>query len=219
MAKPKPAKSLLTCSECGTTNCSQRQQKFPDFCLTEAADPKVVADIVRRLKGNSLDARMARASAEIEGEYYGRATRVEEIVMFAKRIGAERIGIASCLGLIEESRIFVKVLRANKLEPYTVVCKVGAVDKTEIGLPEKVKIHGGGHESMCNPIMQAKLLNAHKTQLNVLVGLCVGHDSLFIKYSKAPVTTLIVKDRVLAHNPAAALYTSRFYYKRLLNPQ
>jgi uncharacterized metal-binding protein len=219
MAKPKPANSPLTCSDCGAPNCAQRQQTFPHFCLTESADPKQVAGIVRRLRGNNLDARMARASAEIEAEYYGRATRVEEIVMFAKRIGAERVGVASCLGLIEESRLFVKVLRANKLQPYTVVCKVGAVDKTEIGLGDQAKIRPGAHESMCNPILQARTLNAQKTQLNVLVGLCVGHDSLFIKYSKAPVTTLIAKDRVLVHNPAAALYASRFYYKRLLDPK
>ena len=37
--------------------------------------------------------------------------------------------------------------------------------------------------------------------MNFLVGLCVGHDSLFIKYSEAPRTTLVTKDRVLAHNP------------------
>jgi uncharacterized metal-binding protein len=224
MAKPKTTKAQannasLTCTECGTRNCSRLEQKFPGFCLTESADPKQVTQIVRRLRGNSLDARMARASAEMEGEFYGKATRVEEIAIFAKRVGAKRIGVASCMGLIEESCTFVKVLRAHQLEPYTVVCKVGAVDKTEIGLPDRAKIRPGTHESMCNPILQARLLNAQKTQLNVLVGLCVGHDSLFIKYSKAPVTTLIVKDRVLGHNPAAALYTCNFYYRRLLNPE
>ena len=31
-------------------------------------------------------------------------------------------------------------------------------------------------------------------------------------------TYLVVKDRVLAHNPAAALYTKGSYYKRLLSP-
>ena len=30
-------------------------------------------------------------------------------------------------------------------------------------------------------------------------------------------TTFIVKDRVLGHNPAAALYTAKFYYKRVLD--
>jgi uncharacterized metal-binding protein len=90
------------------------------------------------------------------------------------------------------------------------------VDKTAIGIPEKLKIKPGCHEALCNPVLQAQLLNAQKTDLNVVVGLCVGHDSLFMKHSEAPVTTLITKDRVLGHNPAAALYTSNFYYKRLM---
>lgn len=44
---------------------------------------------------------------------------------------------------------------------------------------------------------------------SAVVGLCVGHDSLFIKFSEAPVTVLIAKDRVLAHNPVGALYCAR----------
>jgi uncharacterized metal-binding protein len=51
--------------------------------------------------------------------------------------------------------------------------------------------------------------------LNILLGLCVGDDTLFIKHSKAPVTVLAVKDRVLAHNPLGALYTARNMYPRL----
>ena len=89
-------------------------------------------------------------------------------------------------------------------------------DKTEIGVPEGSKVEIGCHESLCNPVMHAKLLNKEKTDLNVIVGLCVGHDSIFIKYSEAPVTTLITKDKVLVHNPVAALYASAHYYKRLL---
>jgi len=52
-------------------------------------------------------------------------------------------------------------------------------------------------------------------ELNVLIGLCVGHDSPFFGYSEAPVTVLMVKDRVTGHNPAAALYSSESYYRRL----
>ena len=62
-------------------------------------------------------------------------------------------------------------------------CKVGSVDKTDIGLDPKYICKTG--PVMCNPILQAKLLNKAGTQLNVVVGLCVGHDSLFYKYSKA----------------------------------
>ena len=54
------------------------------------------------------------------------------------------------------------------------------------------------------------------TQLNILLGLCVGHDSLFIKYSEAPVTVFAVKDRVLGHNPIAAIYTANSYYNKKL---
>ena len=53
--------------------------------------------------------------------------------------------------------------------------------------------------------------------MNFTVGLCVGHDALFNKYSEAPVSALIVKDRVTGHNPAAALYLSDGYYKKLYN--
>jgi len=72
---------------------------------------------------------------------------------------------------------------------------------------------------MCNPILQARLLAKQNTELNVVIGLCVGHDSLFIKYSQAPVTYLVVKDRVLAHNPVGALYTGGTYYKKLFNEE
>jgi uncharacterized metal-binding protein len=124
--------------------------------------------------------------------------------------------VATCIGLLEESKIFIKILKANELKAYTVICKVGSVDKTQIGIPEELKVQKGSYEAICNPILQAKLLNRQKTDLNVIVGLCVGHDSLFMRHSKAPVTTLITKDRVLGHNPAAALYNTGYYYKKLL---
>jgi uncharacterized metal-binding protein len=213
---PKPGD--LSCSECALVNCYRRSKTYPSFCLTEATDPKQLEAVVQRYRRKGEDARIARAAADVEGTYYGKLTRVEEIIAFANRIQARRIGIATCIGLIEETRAFVKVLKLRGLEPYSVLCKVGSIDKTEIGIPEDLKIQKGCHESICNPIMQARLLNEQKTDLNVVVGLCVGHDSLFIKYSDAPVTTLITKDRVLAHNPAAALYTCNFYYKRLLDP-
>ncbi len=207
--------SELTCSDCGVPNCYRQDRKYPDFCLTEAVEPVELDGITSQYRGEGIDARIARASAEVEGTYYGQLTRVEETIAFANRIGAKKIGLATCIGLSEETRILVKVLKINGLEPYSVICKIGAVDKSKIGIEDDFKIQKGSHESMCNPILQARLLNEQHTDLNVIVGLCVGHDSLFIKYSDAPVTTLIAKDRLLAHNPAAALYTSGFYYKRL----
>ena len=162
------------------------------------------------------DNRIAVAAAQVEYEGYGKRTRVEEIIQFARKIGAKKIGIATCLGLIEESRILTKVLRNNGFEVYGVVCKCGATPKVDIGIPKECEAVGA---NMCNPILQAELLNDAKTDLNLIVGLCVGHDSLFMKHSDALCTSVITKDRVLAHNPAAALYTSNMYYSRLLEEQ
>ncbi|HVJ06654.1 MAG TPA: DUF1847 domain-containing protein [Candidatus Saccharimonadales bacterium] len=212
-------KSDPTCSSCGLLSCYRRDKDFPPFCLTQSADGNALAEVVESYRGGGEDARISRAAAEVEGTYYGKLTRVEEIIAFANRIDARRIGIATCIGLIEETRLFVKILEKHDLETYAVLCKVGSVDKTEVGIPDDLKIMKGCHESLCNPIFQARILNEQETDLNVIVGLCVGHDSLFMKHSEAPVTTLVTKDRVLAHNPAAALYTSGFYYKRLLSPE
>ncbi len=209
-------KKNLSCSDCGVLNCYRKEKSFPEFCLTTQTPDAEIEKVNELYRKDELVAKISRAAAEIEGTYYGKLTRVEEIVAFAKRIGAKKIGIATCIGLMSEAKTFAKILKAKGLESYSVICKVGSTDKTEVGIPEELKVQKGCHEALCNPVLQARLLNKEKTELNVIVGLCVGHDSLFIKYSKAPVTTLITKDRVLGHNPAAALYTSGFYYKRLL---
>lgn len=130
-------------------------------------------------------------------------------------MGYHKIGIATCVGLIEESRIFARILRKNGFEVVGAVCKVGSFEKTKVGVPEEdTRITG---PIMCNPIMQAKIMNREKTDFNVIVGLCVGHDSLFYKYADALCTTLVTKDRVMGHNPVAALYQAKAYYKRLSN--
>lgn len=206
----------LSCTDCGLLNCYRQDKSFPQFCLTTNTDNQMIEEVNTLYRNDEFVSKLSLAAAEIEGTYFGKITRVEEIILFAKKIGAKKIGIATCVGLMSEAKTFAKILDVKGLESYSVICKVGSIDKTEVGVDEKLKIQKGCHESLCNPVLQAKLLNEEKTDLNVIVGLCVGHDSLFIKYSEAPVTTLITKDRVLGHNPAAALYTSGFYYKRLL---
>lgn len=204
---------VLTCTDCGVLNCRKRNLSYPEFCLTEKLTAEETEQI-KKLYENKVNKKISIISAEIEGEFYGKYTRVEEIVEFAKRMGYKKIGIATCVGLIEESRIFAAILRKRGFEVYGVACKVGAFNKTDIGVEPKYTCVTGN--AMCNPILQAKLLNKEKTDMNVVIGLCVGHDSLFYKYANGVNTTLITKDRVLAHNPAGALYQAKAYYKKLL---
>ncbi|MDR1620767.1 MAG: DUF1847 domain-containing protein [Synergistaceae bacterium] len=224
MSDPRPLKNLdklgnLSCANCTVGNCSKLTKSFPDFCLTTNAREGIVEDVTKRYVKSPKDRKIALAAAEIESAYYGRATRVEEILIFIEKMGYKKVGAATCAGLLNECSTFARIARAKGIEIYGVACKVGAVDKTVIGLTEEQKISPGSHESMCNPILQAELLNEEKTDFNVIIGLCAGHDTLFIKHSKAPVTYLVVKDRVLCHNPAAALYGANTYYRRLLGPE
>jgi uncharacterized metal-binding protein len=128
-------------------------------------------------------------------------------------MGYSRVGLAFCRGLRKEAGIVDKLLRRAGLEVVSVICKTGGTDKTLCGISEEGKVKPGNFEPMCNPIAQAMLLNEQKTQFNIALGLCVGHDSLFYKYADALTTTLVAKDRVTGHNPAAAIYCAEGYFK------
>ena len=199
---------LRSCIDCGAESCEKLDGKNPPFCLTTHMDGDLLRETMALYTEDEENAAVTRASAEVETEYYCKATRIEEIVHFAGRMGYKKIGIATCIGLLNEARIAARVFRKAGFEVYGAACKVGSQMKTSVGLPETCEAVGA---VMCNPILQAKLLNQARTDLNVVIGLCVGHDSLFYKYSDALVTTLVTKDRVLGHNPAAALYQAHSY--------
>lgn len=204
-------KFRLSCADCAVINCDEGDKMYPQFCLTTHLDEEILKDALSCYEEES-NKKIMKSSAEVEFEGYCRLTRIEEVMLFAQKIGARKLGIATCVGLINETRTLAKILRSNGFEVYGIGCKVGTVPKIRLGIDECCTAIG---ENICNPILQAKLLNAEKTDLNIVMGLCVGHDSLFYKYSEAPATTIVTKDRVLGHNPVAALYTSGTYYSKL----
>jgi uncharacterized metal-binding protein len=153
---------------------------------------------------------MSRNAAYVEATFYMKKTRIEETIEFAKAMGYERIGIAFCIGLSREAETIHNIL-AQHFEVYSVCCKVCAIPKKTFDLKP---VSGGPEEVMCNPLGQARILNDKRTELNLIVGLCMGHDIAFTRFSEAPVSTLVVKDRVLAHNPCGAIY-SRYYLRRI----
>ena len=207
----KMKKEDMSCIDCAVKNCNKMDKTYPDFCLTTHMDEEVLNEAMECYNEDE-NRKVTIAAAEVEYENYCKHTRVEEIMDFAKKINAKKIGIATCVGLLKESRILADILRRHGFEVYGVGCKAGTQKKTSVGIPECCE---GVGVNMCNPILQAKLLNKAKTDLNVVVGLCVGHDSLFYKYSEALTTTAVTKDRVLGHNPVAALYTADSYYSKL----
>ncbi len=170
---------------------------------------------LERYRSDGVVRNLALNAARVEGEGYLKWTRIEEVMEFARKCGFKRLGVAFCIGLRDEAKILADVLRRNGFEVFSIVCKSGSIAKEEIGLKKEEKISPEEFEPMCNPVAQAEILNKARTELNLILGLCVGHDTLFIMHSEAPVTYIAVKDRVLAHNPLGAIYAKHYFRKRL----
>jgi uncharacterized metal-binding protein len=207
--------------------CQSKEGTGPKFCPTKTREKEIHKTLGKYADPETM--RFARASSLQEAECYVRReekpfvlrptkTRVEEIIEFAKKMDYRKLGVAFCAGLFSEGRTFVQILEKHGFEVVSVCCKVGGIPKEFLGLSDDEKVRVGRYETMCNPITQAELLNEAGTDFNVLVGLCVGHDALFLKNSKALTTVLVAKDRVLGHNPVAALYGVDIYFQRLMNP-
>ncbi|MBN2388568.1 MAG: DUF1847 domain-containing protein [Anaerolineales bacterium] len=206
----------LTCSLCRVQACREAPgvKPLPAFCPART-ESDILATARQIYQSEAGTRQLARAAAQVESAGYCRWPRVEEIMEFARRLAVSHLGIATCIGLLREAALLQEILEANGFSVSSVCCKVDSIAKEEIGLQDEEKIRPGQFEALCNPIGQAGLLNKAGTGLNIAVGLCVGHDSLFFRHSQAPVTVLVAKDRVTGHNPAAALYTSHSYYRRL----
>lgn len=144
-----------------------------------------------------IEKRIYEVGRDISAETDPKLCRIAELVHFVKGMGYRRVGLAFCRELSRE----VETLTAVLSRFFTVVpvgCRVGA----EPG------------ENGCRPALQAATLNRAGTELNVIAGLCLGSDVIFTARSRAPVTTLFVKDRSLAHNPVGAIYT-RYHLEEL----
>lgn len=121
-----------------------------------------------------------------------RIDRVDEIIAYAKVAKINKIGIANCTTFIKEANQLEGTLTDAGFSVEKVHCKFGKVPFNEL-IP--------GYKGIsCNPAGQAKYLEEKGTELNIMMGLCLGHDMIFNAKSKAPVTPLLVKDRKLNHH-------------------
>ena len=217
----------IECTKCPKVVCNSEQfDQGPPNCPTKTKQEVIKEAVAEYDKPEIRE--FARQASIQEFECYmhlpegktPRNPRVEEIAQFAKKMGYRKLGIAFCDGLRKEAKVLTKILENRGFDVVSVCCKAGAMPKETIGITEEQKINGpGSFEVMCSPITQAEILNSEETEFNIVVGLCVGHDSLFFKYAHAPTTVLIAKDRVFGHNPAAALYLSGSYYRKLLRKE
>ena len=219
---------LPSCASCPfkweNRACRKPDGKFPENCPT-VFKKELCKKSLKLLKEKGW-LKFARESSIQEGEGYiekekgyehaiAFKPRIQEIWEFATRMGYKRLGLPFCIGVRKEAKIVEMLFKSKGFEVVSVACKVGCIPKEKIGLTDQHKISPGSFEPICNPVLQALILNESETELNILLGLCVGHDTIFLKFSEAPCTILAVKDRLLAHNPLAAVYNIDSYFRWL----
>ena len=158
---------------------------------------EILKDIEKEYKDTETN-EIAKVSAEVVMDNYGKKTRLEETIDFCRKMGYEKLGLAFCYALREEALEFAKIMIKEGFQVESLMCKIGRIDREIIGVKDFPI-------PLCNPIAQAEFLNKEKTDFNIIIGLCVGHDTLFIKHSDAPVSIFVVKDRALNHNPILGL--------------
>ncbi|MFC1515279.1 DUF1847 domain-containing protein [Thermodesulfobacteriota bacterium] len=220
--------SLSNCAKCPFDMpdrlCKKEDGKAPPFCPTQSKTALFDKCLEEYEKPDIHE--FARQASIQEGDGYsdrdlGYARvkplkpRILEIMDFAQKMKYSRLGLVFCVGLRKEARTVEKLFSTRGFEMISAVCKVGRMPKEIIGIQDDQQVSPGQFETMCNPILQAFVLNDEKTDFNILMGLCVGHDSLVFQYAEAPCTVLAVKDRVLGHNPLAAIYNIDSYYRYL----
>ena len=215
------------CAKCAVAEkiCLLENGRGPKGCPTQN-ETESLKDALKEY--DALDLKeFARIASVQEGSCYAyrdakpfvmipTKSRIEELIEFSQRMGYKRLGMAFCGGLIHEASVLCEILEKHGFEVVSVCCKVGGVPKERIGVKDEEKMRIGQFESMCNPITQARILNKAKTDFNIMLGLCIGHDSLFLKFIDGLTTVFAVKDRITGHNPMAALYTSPSYYQRIM---
>ena len=144
--------------------------------------------------------------------------RLKVVIEYCRKMGYKKIGIAFCAMVFEEMDWYSRMLRKNGFEVVSACCLNGGTNITDHGVPLPEVCMGPGYDPACNPIGQARLLNAQHTDFNIVTTLCAGHDTLTFFYSDAPCTFLSVKDVATEMCPINAL---RMYekYPFLLDPE
>lgn len=209
-ASRKKEEKLLWCDQCKRNDCSDGYVKGkPDYCRA-AANPDITEALPEKyLRPETAKFQMAASSLlKRQKEAGAFMPRIQESIEFVKELKIKKVGIAICVSMQWQGVEFAKLMKLAGLEPCMVSCMAGGMSKEEMGVPKEWMVPA------CNPLVQAEILNREGTEFNFIYGLCIGHDTLFIQHSKAPVSVVLVKDRVTVNNPGSVLFS--FYHRNRL---
>ena len=173
--------------------------RTPSTCPSKRFE-KIKTSVRQKYKEKGSVAREYwQAFSKLVGSGGAQRSRLEHIMEFSRAAGIKKIGLAGCTRYIKLMHTTCKVLEAHGFEAMHIVCKVHGNHFNDID------IDLDSDWTLCNPLGQVMLLNEWKSQLNVQFGLCMGHDLIFNHYSHAPVTVLVVKEKISDDSPVQTI--------------
>lgn len=198
---------MLTCAYCTEKGCYKKNlEKVPKNCPTVNKKDEIDEIDFEYLEEENL--KIAQISAEIAISDYGKKSRLKETIEFCQKMGYKKIGLVFCYNVRDEAFVLARVLKDFGFEVESVICKVGSIDRGFIDVDNEDK------PPMCNPLAQEVLLGEENVDFNIVFGLCVGHDTLFLQNTKKPATVLAVKDRLYNHEPMEAIEEAKELLKQ-----
>lgn len=179
-------------------------------CLTSEPCSRAWRVTQHDFPGGGKLSRLKEAAMDIAAEPERILCRIAEVVYFALELECRRVGLAFCVDLFPEAETVRRVL-GRYFEVIPLCCRIDGPGRAEE--QDENESHAAG--SICNAPLMARILNDAATDLNIAMGLSIGSDMIFSRLSVAPVTTLVVKDRLLANNPISAVH-SRYVLEQVM---
>ena len=172
-----------------------QHEKAPEQCAAKVhAEVLEQAREICRTEGTHAR-KIWEAFAPLIGTGGAQKSRVEHIVDFSRSLGVKRIGIASCLRYIKDASFLQGLFQKEGFQVPAVFCKVGGWQTKDIDIEKNT------NWIICNPIGQAMILNELGCEIEVTLGLCMGHEMIFNKYAEGYVTNLYVKEKISHERP------------------
>lgn len=194
MADQKKDKRIeCTCAECGALNKRK--------CIIAEKHPELIRRAVDIYKNDDFVKWAVGAHSQLLGRGGSRWPRIRHIAGFCKAGGITKAGIGVCMGFLEEAKHVKGYLSEQGIDAVVVCCGIGGLKLEDMGISRDV----GYDYTSCNPVSQINILNGAETGINIMMGLCVGHDMIFNRLSEAPVTALFVKEHISGHSPYSTI--------------
>lgn len=201
-----------TCFKCNSgAHCTIGRANSELETCPMTVSPEITKEAMELYNTNEFIKKSTNVASIVEATGYMHWPRLKDTIEYAKGMGFKKIGLASCVALQKETEKTAEILANYGFAVCSICCKTGSIKKSSVGVPDEyIMISKTGYPIgfvSCNPVAQALLLNKAKTEFNLIIGLCVGHDVTFTRLSEAPVSTFIAKDRSNPHNPVAVLFS------------